>query len=236
MRWEFTPDEFMYVWGEIGADRIPAPLVVVPSVRWRDEWDALVANLRQHLSVRDDPDLSAVLHLAASPDTAITVIGTRGDPIRLYCAVIQQSAVALAQMPGSTAEVGGNVVIRTGTAESVVSWVARFAGDRPAGSTPKMTESVDVLHSPAQALGLDYGEVSTTDRMHELLTTPRSGQGHIEVVRGHHGDDPARRYLSWFDAEGDGRYVYRYGRGLLAVEPCSSARFDRIVSRLIGPS
>ncbi|MFD3508283.1 ESX secretion-associated protein EspG [Nocardia sp. NPDC058666] len=235
MRWEFTPDEFLYAWGETGSDRIPAPLTVVPSVGWRHEWEAIEADLRQRLPVRDDPDLSAVLGLAADPDTAITVIGTSNKPIRLYCAVTQQSSVALAQMPGATVESGGNVVVRTGTPESIASWVARFAGERPAGATRSMTESVDALETPSQTVNLDYGEVAVSDLIHDLLAAPRSGNGHVEIVRGRHDQDgPVHRYLSWFDVIGDGRYVYRYSRNELTIEPCSPTRFHKILSRMSG--
>ncbi|WP_278261053.1 ESX secretion-associated protein EspG [Nocardia sp. AG03] len=233
MRWEFTGDEFLYAWGESGSDRIPAPLTVTPSVRWRHEWDALVADLRERLPAARDPDLSAVLRLAAAPDMAITVIGTREDkPLRLYCASTQQSAVALAQPPAEDC----TVVVRTGIPTSVPAWIARFAGDRRAGAAPPLTESVHALTTPAQAVALDYGELSTADRVHDLLSAPRSGYGHVEVVRGRPGssDGPARRFLSWFDVVDDGRYVYRYRHGDLMIEPCSSARFEKLMARMLG--
>ncbi|MFE1596563.1 ESX secretion-associated protein EspG [Nocardia sp. NPDC058705] len=220
---------------EIGSDRIPAPLVVIASVSWRDEWDQIQARLRQSLPVREDPDLSAVLRLAADPDTTATVIGAGKEPIRLYCALTQRNAVALAQMPGPADESGGNVIVRTGTHTSVATWVARFAGDQPAGSAPPMSESVAALNTPTQALGLDYGEVSTGDRIHDLLNAARTGQGYIEVERGrHHPDGPTRKHVSWFDVENDGRYVYRYRHAELTVEPCSPTRFGNIVSRMVG--
>ncbi|MFD3701964.1 ESX secretion-associated protein EspG [Nocardia sp. NPDC058658] len=237
MRWEFSPDEFLFAWNEIGSDRIPAPLVVVPSVNWRDEWDEIVGDLRERLLVRDDPDLSAVLRLAADPDTAVTVIGTRNSaPIRLYCGLTHESSVVLAQLPDSDEEFGGNVVVRTGSPASIAAWVSRFAGDQRAGVAPPMTESVAALTTPAQAVGLDYGEVSLTDRVHDLLAAARSGQGHVEVIRGRHRseDGPVHRYLSWFDVVDDGRYAYRYQHGDLMVEPCSTARFEKAVSRMVG--
>ncbi|WP_336086311.1 ESX secretion-associated protein EspG [Nocardia sp. SSK8] len=230
MRWEFTADEFLYVWGETGLDRIPAPLTVVPSVRWRHEWDDLAAELRVRLPVARDPDLSAVLRLAAAPELAVTVVGARNDKsIRLYCAVTHRSAVALAQLPGSSA--GRTVVVRTGNPESVPVWVSLFAGERRAGTAPPMTESVDALTTPTQAVTLDYGEASTADRVHDLLAAPRSGAGHVEVVRGRPGS-PGGRYLSWFDVAEDGRYAYRYRHGDLMIEPCSTTRFEKILARM----
>ncbi|MFB7876972.1 hypothetical protein ACFC06_17090 [Nocardia sp. NPDC056064] len=234
MRWAFTGDEFLYVWGESGSDRVPAPLTVVPSVAWRHEWEAVVARLRERLPVARDPDLSAVVRLAAAPELAVTVIGSRnGTPIRLYCAVTQRSAVALAQLPDSDDD--RTVVVRAGSPASVPVWVSRFAGQRRAGAVPPLTESVAALTTPAQAVALDYGEVSTADRVHDLLAEPRSGDGHVEVVRGRpRSPEPVRRHLSWFDVAGDGRYAYRYRHGDLMVEPCSTARFEQVLARMTG--
>lgn len=163
------------------------------------------------------------------------VIGARAQPLRLFCAARDQTTVALAQLPGHSSDVGGNIIVRTGTATSVPGWIAHFAGPSAAGGHPAATIRVADLRARRQAVGLDYGEVSTNDRVRRLLSEPRSGYGHIEVEENRRGTDgPARYYLSWSDVEGDGRYLYRYRRDDLTIEPADAQRFSRALTRVLG--
>ncbi|RBO94266.1 ESX secretion-associated protein EspG [Nocardia puris] len=231
MRWEFTPDEFMHVWRETGADRFPFPLRLIASVRWEDEFDALTRHLDDRLPRHGDPDLSAALRVAADPETSLSLIGTRRKPMRAYGAIDTDIGVTMVQRPGPTTEFGGNVVIQAGRAALVAKVFTAVAGDVPAGRHRALSEDLDRLQ-----LGIDSwtgSKETAADRILRLLRAPRSGSGTIESlpnVRGHRPPEP--RYLNWFDIEGDGRYLYRKQFNEFHLTPCDQSAILREITQL----
>lgn len=235
MRWQFTCDEFRHLWNGLGHDRVPAPLTLRTEPRSRDEWNTRVAEIGRRLSPSGDPSLSAALSIAADPASAVTVIGTNDQPIRLYCAVTDQHAVGVAQEPGPAPDRGGDVVVRIGTPAALPTWIGHFTGGCAGGAGPALCAPVDELTSSRQALGLDYGESTPGDQLRKLLRRPRTGQGHVEVEEyRHHPDGPQRYYLSWLDIAGDGRYLYRYRDGELHLEPAPPEYFTTRLHRVLG--
>ncbi|WP_280491061.1 ESX secretion-associated protein EspG [Nocardia asiatica] len=233
MRWEFTPDEFLYAWGQLGADRNPVPLSLRPSVAWRDEWEKIERALRQRLPVLEDPDLLPVLRTAADPDMSLLLIGKRKHPMRAYGAATANVGVTLAQRPGPEPAVGGNVVIEVGSPGLVPKVFAAVSGNQPAGRHASMVESWDRLQDTHSVVGLVRDESSIADRMRQLLIAPRAGYGHIEIRWDHRTKRPQQRYLSWFDVEGDGRYTYTRRYGDFHIDPCSADEFRRSLARLM---
>ncbi|PPJ03450.1 hypothetical protein C5E44_34385 [Nocardia nova] len=232
MTWEFTPDEFMYVWAETGQDRYPFPLQLMSSVRWEDEYERLHSELRNRLPAGGDPDLSAALRVAAAPESTLALTGTRKRPLRAFGAIAPGVGVTVVQRPGPTAEFGGNVVVEVGSPAIVVTVFTAVLGNVPAGQRPALIESTDRIRLSLESW--TGTQESTTDRMRALLRAPRSGAGHVEVRHQLHSPRPhPAQYLSWFDVEGDGRYLHRERFNDFHIEPCPSERLRRELTAMI---
>lgn len=233
MKWEFTPDEFMHVWKETGLDRYPFPLRLLASVRWEDEFDALARELRNRLPLGRDPDLSAMLRVAAHPETALALFGTRRRPVRAYGAIVTTVGVTMVQRPGVDAEFGGNVIVQVGSPAIVANVFAAVLGDVPPGDVPAMVERVERLRAVQQAQHIVNGAAereTAADRIVRLLAAPRAGFGHLQVSR--EESDP--EHLSWIDVENDGRYFYRYQQDDIYLAPGTPQALRKEIARLAG--
>ena len=109
-RWEFTHAELLYAWGQIGWDRIPAPLIVTPDVASMEQWESVGSELRLRFPVSQDSDLLPVLKIAADPDMSLTLVGKRGK--------------RLASIRGSDIEYRGHdgAALWTGPRSAGTSW------------------------------------------------------------------------------------------------------------------
>ncbi|MFF0491190.1 ESX secretion-associated protein EspG [Nocardia sp. NPDC004068] len=234
MRWEFTPDEFMHLWQETGKDRYPFPLSLYSSTAWQSEAERLARELRERLPLGGDADLSAVLRVAANPAVTLTVTGTRKRPVRAFGAIDTTVGVTLVQRPGPTTEVGGNVVVEVGSPAIVPKVFVAVLGKVEAGRQTALVESLDCIRTDLESW--TGTRETVTSRMRRLLTAPRTGSGHLEIQQGLHTARPhPPQYLSWFDVEGDGRYVYYQQHNDLHVEPWSAERLQRELTRLTQP-
>ncbi|ONM50599.1 ESX secretion-associated protein EspG [Nocardia donostiensis] len=232
MRWEFTPDEFMHVWAETGLDRYPLPLNLLSSVRWEDEYDKLSAEIRARRPVGSDPDLTAVLRVAADPDSSFALFGTRKRPVRAYGAIFTDTGVTLVQRPSPTPEFGGNVLIETGSPAIVPRVFAAVLGELPKGRRPPLVESLDKLGDTD--VGWTSSKPQVVDHMRRLLKAPRDGSGHIEARHGLHDRTPLPpSYLSWFDVTDDGRYLYRQRYRDFHIDPISHDELRTELARMI---
>jgi hypothetical protein len=122
-------------------------------------------------------------------------------------------------------------VIEVGSPAIVPKVFAAVLGDVPAGRRPALVESFDQI-----GLSLESWtgtKETVTDRMRRLLAAPRAGSGHIEVQLGLRQPRPfPPEYLSWFDVDGDGRYIYRQQYNDFHIEPCSRERIQREIARM----
>ncbi|MBF6172532.1 ESX secretion-associated protein EspG [Nocardia blacklockiae] len=231
MRWEFTSDEFMHIWKETGQDRYPFPLRLLASVQWEDEFEQIARELRQRLPLGGDPDVSAMLRVAADPETSLALTGTRRRPLRAYGAIDTNVGLTFVQRPGPRDDFGGNVVIELGSPAIVPKVFAAVLGDVPAGRQPALVESADRIRKDLESWS--GTRETTSDRMRRLLRAPRAGSGHIEVrceVRSSRPLPP--QYLSWFDVEGDGRYLHREQHNDFHVIPCSQEMIRNEIVRM----
>ncbi|MFI5777295.1 ESX secretion-associated protein EspG [Nocardia sp. NPDC051570] len=234
MKWEFTPDEFMHIWAETGQDRYPFPLRLIASVRWEDEYDRIARELSRRLPLAGDPDLSAVLRVAANPETSLALTGIRRRPMRAYGAIDTNVGVALVQRPGPTTEFGGNVVIEVGSPAIVPKVFAAVAGNVAPGRQPAVVEDYDRMREQAESW--PGTNDTATDRIRNLFEAPQSGSGLVEVLRGRHSDRPFPPiYFRWFDIDGDGRYAYRRQYNDFRVAPCSQEMLQQEIARLAQP-
>ncbi|MBB5914767.1 hypothetical protein BJY24_003634 [Nocardia transvalensis] len=221
----------MHVWNETGKDRYPFPLKLISAVRWQDDFARVAQELRERLPPGGDPDLSAVLRVAANPAVSLVITGKRRRPLRAFGAVDTTVGVTMVQRPGPTDEFGGNVVIEVGSPAIVYKVFAAVLGNVPAGSRPAMVESLDRIRTSLESW--TGTKESVTDRMRRLLHAPRSGSGHIEVLCGLQSPRPyPPQYLSWIDVEGDGRYIYREQHNDFHIEPCSQQTIHREIARM----
>ncbi|WP_433196306.1 ESX secretion-associated protein EspG [Nocardia sp. CA-107356] len=233
MKWEFTPDEFMHIWRETGADRYPFPLRLIASVRWEDEFDRLTSELEQRLPLGDDPDLTAVLRLAAHPETSLALIGTRRRPLRAYGAIDTDIGVTLVQRPGPTPDFGANVVIEVGTPTTVPRVFTAVLGNvAPGNHSPLVEDTNRLLNNLESWTGT---KETTSDRISRLLRAPRSGSGTVECVRDLR-NSPTRDRLNWFDIDGDGRYWYRHQYNEFHIAPCDQTTIVREITRMTQPN
>lgn len=231
MKWELTPDEFMHVWRETGTDRYPFPLRLIASVRWEDEFDRLTQQLAERLPLHADPDLSAALRVAANPETALALIGTRKRPLRAYGAIDTDIGVTLVQRPGPTTDFGGNVILEIGPAARVPKVFTAVLGDVPPGRHPAVSEDLQHLRDTHESwTGTKQTAASSIRR---LLRAPRAGSGTLESLPGLRDSEPhPPKYLNWFDIEGDGRYLYQRRYNEFHITPCDQATIGREVARL----
>ncbi|MQY22913.1 ESX secretion-associated protein EspG [Nocardia macrotermitis] len=236
MKWEFTPAELLYAWGQIRWDRIPAPLAVHPTVASQDEWEAIDQELRGRLPVLQDPDLLPVLRTAADPDTSLTLVGARKNPLRIYGAVTEDIGVTMVQRAGPTPDSGGNIIVQVGSPALLPKVVAAVVGEAPAGRHRAMVETWERVQDEWPETWMVTDQPPLADRMRSLLAAPRSGHGHIEVRLDRHADRPhPPRYMSWFDVHRDGRYTYTRQYADFRIDPCTPDRFHRILTRMLTP-
>lgn len=222
MSWVFTADEFAHVWrAETGADRHPFPLTAHSAARDEQDHAALALAAAKRWPVGADPDLTAVLRHAAQPATAMALFSTAGPSIRAYGARSGPRGVVLKQYGDHGVEVfsGGSTMI--GRA------FAAFLGEQPpAGRAGHLVEDVDRLAAHFESWQRS-GE-STAARMHSLAAASREAAGYIEARAGTDNRVPAR-YLTWFDVEGDGRYLTYHRYRDLHIEPVAK---DRLVDAI----
>ncbi|MEV6428784.1 ESX secretion-associated protein EspG [Nocardia sp. NPDC051463] len=231
MMWEFTPDEFMHIWRETGTDRYPFPLRLIASTRWEDEHEQLTRQLDQRLPPHGDPDLSAVLRVAADPETSLALTGTRARPIRVYGAIDTDIGVTLVQRPGPTPDFGGNVVIEVGTVAIVPKVLTMVLGNVSPGRHPAIAEDIEHLRDSLESW--NGTKETASDRIHRLLRARRSGSGTLESRRDLRGGRPSSpEYLNWFDIDGDGRYLYRRQFNDFQIMPCDRATMAGEITRL----
>ncbi|WP_227998647.1 ESX secretion-associated protein EspG [Nocardia australiensis] len=231
MRWEFTPDEFMHIWRETGVDRYPFPLRLIASVRWEDEYEQLTRQLDRSLPLHADPDLSAVLRVAADPATSLALTGSLKRPLRAYGAIDTDIGVTLVQRPGPTPDFGSNILVEVGTAAMVPKVFTAVLGNVPPGRHPAIAEDVDRLRTGLESW--TGTKETTADRVYRLLRAPRSGAGTVECLRNPRGTrPPAPEFLNWFDIDGDGRYLYHREHNDFHIVPYGQAEIRREITRL----
>lgn len=209
---EFTPDEFIHLWGETDLDRYPFPLRLRSGARLQDDYDDLCRVLAARYPRGRDTGLSRALRIAAEPAISLAVTGIRDQPLRAYAALDRGLGVVLVQRAGSDPDAGANVVLAAGSAAIVPEVLVGLVGSL--GDT--------AVESPACAARVAG----------RLLDSPPTGHGVIEVRRHARTRRPMpAEYLAWVDIASAGRYLYGTGDGPL-LEPCPPQVLARKLARL----
>ncbi|WP_067541579.1 ESX secretion-associated protein EspG [Nocardia crassostreae] len=230
MKWEFTPDEFIHLWQQTRTDRYPFPLRLRSSCHWQDDHDQLTRALADRLPTDSDRTLTSLLRLAATPAISLSLTGTRRHPLRAYSAIDGNAAVTLVQRPSPDPDLGANVIIEAGTPSLVPKVFAAVTGSAAAGRLLSHTETRESLRRLLESTPPPTHPAAALRR---LLTTPRTGEGHIAAHHALRSPAPATpEYLSWFDVPADGRYTYRYNGQRFAITPCSPETLAEHLTRL----
>ncbi len=224
MRWQFTPDEFLLLWAQIGIARVPFPLQLRASAQTMDEQSANNRAIRErfeHGGVlhrgRVDADLENALRTLAQPLLCCTAFGFYGPSpeqlVRIRAAHAGGAGVLALQLAGRSHDVGGDVVLRTvagsGLAEAVVSALpAAVPGTVAAASMAARASAggyrpLSVVHNADQR---------AADRFRRLVEGPFSGAGQFAVTALATDGEPHKlNTLRWFDRPDDGRYLTTHG-------------------------
>ncbi|MFG1792411.1 ESX secretion-associated protein EspG [Nocardia sp. NPDC049149] len=211
MSWTFTPDEFAHIWRETDLDRHPYPLRILETPRTEDEAERLRATMDARLPLRADPDLSACLHILAAPHTRIVAIGGAhrpGSEIRLLGGAIYDRAVLVVQEAGATPDFGGRVRLSIGHSGKLGARIAALLPHTPPGREPARSAPTAAVRDEETVVA----ERPVAPRIRKLLLKPHSAEGHIRIEPRLDGDTPAPPiHYTWFDVQGDGRYLIRAG-------------------------
>lgn len=238
--WDFTPDEFAWVWAETGLDEYPYPIRILETPTTQTEY----ARLRDEISTRyphhADPDLSGPLRVLANPDLRIICTGkilNSPKRIRSLAAAIADLGVILFQRSGATAEFGGDIkLVVTQRAKLARHIAATMPTAQPgaAGTLIGYTPRVRGEQPPSTWHISPDGQRPVEERIRTLLHAPRTAEGHLCIERYRHDPRPhPPAYLNWIDIrEGHpaaGRYLIDVNDNDTTVTPAAA---DSIANEL----
>lgn len=225
-RWEFTPDEWSWVWTvETGLDINPYPIRAWDTPTTADEFRSVRAAISAALPAGSNPDLSVALGIAARPELRIVCTGRLPDrQLRTLGAVGADIGVVVCQEPTGAVTVVSTPVRNMGKA------IAATFPDVAAGGLPEMVGYTERIRSGEQVSYFESSAGSPAEqRIRRLLMrAPRSGQGEIRIdPRPDLADSSTSRWLYWLDItdteNANGRYLIDVGHDT-TVRPADRAK------------
>ncbi|ATL66784.1 ESX secretion-associated protein EspG [Nocardia terpenica] len=220
--WDFTADEFAWVWAETGlVGDYPYPISLVETPSPPDEYARRRAEISARYPHRGDPDLTWPLRVLAKPDLRLICTGKFADSpkrVRSLGAAHADLGMVLFQKSGPTPDFGGGVKLvvtqrqhlgrhlaatmppaRPGAVGGMVGYTPRVRGQQP----PSSWHTGD-------------GRQPVEERIRLLLRAPRAAEGHLCIERYLHARNASPPvYLNWVDIRDDHRAGGRY---LIAVD------------------
>ncbi|WP_433729180.1 ESX secretion-associated protein EspG [Nocardia sp. CA-129566] len=233
----FTGLEFEMLWAAYGRDRLPYPLHHRTEITEFDELErhreaALTALLDKY-----SPELEHAIEVLLEPDARVESKGFGGPYLsqtyRFHGAVRDQMGAALTQLPGVTADTGGDVVITYCTAQQVCTHAVAALPQRGPGTQPRLEfrrEEIAADRDRHIRRAHDYGPLEQLDR---IFQRTRSGLGEIAIYAGPALDarpTPGRGFW-WMDYP-DGRYYIKTGDPIIAA-PMDSRAMAAEIHRLL---
>ncbi|KZM74959.1 ESX secretion-associated protein EspG [Nocardia terpenica] len=221
--WDFTPDEFAWVWAETGlAGEYPYPISIIETPAPPDEYAHRRAEISARYPHRGDPDLTWPLRALAKPDLRLICTGKfHGSPkrVRSLAAAHADLGVILFQKSGSTVDFGGDIkLVVTRRRNLGTHLAATMPSARPgaAGQMIGYTPRVRGEQPPSSWRVDDGGREPIEERIRTLLRAPRTAEGHLCIERHLHSRNPSPPvYLNWIDIRDDHPAAGRY---LIAVD------------------
>ncbi|MBO0852165.1 MAG: ESX secretion-associated protein EspG [Nocardia sp.] len=217
--WDFTPDEFAYVWAqETGlTGDYPWPISILESVTDADDYDRLLLKLKSRFPPGGDPDLTGPLRVLANPDLRIVCNGWflgSQRRVRSVGAAIGDLGVILFQKAGSSAAFGEDIKLVVTTRSNLGKHIAATMPNMTPGSAGKLvgyTPRVRGELPPKSWLRDAEGRRPVEERIRTLLHLSRTAQGYLRIDRHLHDERPyPLLFVSWIDVESPrahGRYL-----------------------------
>lgn len=238
--WDFTPDEFAWVWAETGLDEYPDPISIIESASTTEEYARLVGEISARYPHHNDADLTGPLRVLANPDLRIVCTGrslTSHKRVRSVGAAIADLGVVLFQKSGTTADFGGNIKLVVTQRRNLGQHLAATLPTAPAGAAGQMTgytRRVRGQEPPSSYRRCDNGQLPIEERIRTLLRAPRNAEGNLRIDRYLHDRRPHPAvYVSWIDVRDDhpaaGRYLFDVDDNDTTVTPASA---DTIANEL----
>lgn len=215
--WNFTPDEFAWVWGETGLDEYPDPISVIESPTTRAEYARLAAEIGRRYPRHGNPDLTGPLRVLAHPDLRIVCTGralSSHKRVRSVAAAVADLGVVLFQKSGSTADFGGDLKLVVTQRAHLGRHIAATMPVAPAGAAGQLTGYTPRVRRPDQQsswLRSDTGDPAE-ERIRALLQAPRNAEGYLRIDRIPDDRPQPPTYLPWIDIRDEhpaaGRYLF----------------------------
>ncbi|MEV6278580.1 ESX secretion-associated protein EspG [Nocardia sp. NPDC051832] len=216
--WDFTSDEFAWVWDETGIESYPYPISILETPTDGDERALLRSEIATRFPRYGDPHLSAALRVLAKPDLLVTCTGQIAGTthrVRSVGAAIGEHAVILFQKFGTAPEFGGNLRLVATARQHLGTHIAATMPKAAAGAVLEMvgyTPRIRGEEPPTTWMVSNNGPRPAEDRIRALLRAPRSADGHLCIERHPHSERPyPREYLYWLDilpgTKAEGRYL-----------------------------
>lgn len=238
--WNFTPDEFAWVWAETGRDEYPDPISIIESATNQQDYNRLVGEISARYPHHADADLTGPLRVLADPDLRIVCTGrslASHKRLRSVGAAVADLGVVLFQKSGATADFGGNLKLVVTQRSNLGKHLVGTMPTAPAGAAGQMigyTRRVRGQEPPSSYRHADNGQQPVEERIRTLLRAPRTAEGYLKIERDLH--DRRRQpavYVSWIDIRdghpGAGRYLIDVNANDTTVTPASA---DTIANEL----
>lgn len=216
--WNFTPDEFAWVWREVGVDRYPDPISIIETATTEDEHRRLLTEISSRYPHHSDPDLTGPLRVLALPELRILCFGKAlhsHKRVRSVGAASGDMGVVLFQRSGATAEFGGDIKLVVASRRTIgrhISATMPPAVPGQVGDLTGYTPRVRGEQPPSSWLRTHDGSAPVEDRIRSLLRAPRTAEGYLRIERNLHDHRPhTPTFVNWIDIRpqhpAEGRYL-----------------------------
>ncbi|WP_157107952.1 ESX secretion-associated protein EspG [Nocardia amikacinitolerans] len=241
--WEFTPDEFAWVWSETGLDTYPYPISIIETPTTGDEYAQLRAEISARYPHGSNPDLTGPLRVLANPDLRIVCAGQFHNSVRRLrslAAAIGDLGVILFQKSGATADFGGSIKLVVTQRHSLGKHIAATMPNVSAGAAGNMvgyTPRVRGEQPPSSWKTANTGQQPSEERIRTLLRLPRTAEGYFRIEQYLHDRRPyPPAHVSWIDVSdanpaAAGRYLIDVTHHDTTVTPASAEVIARELER-----
>ncbi|MBF6332343.1 ESX secretion-associated protein EspG [Nocardia transvalensis] len=241
--WDFTPDEFAWVWAETGlAGEYPYPISILETPAPPDEYARRRAEISARYPHRGDPDLTWPLRVLVKPDLRLICTGKFHDSVkrvRSLAAAHADLGVILFQKSGPSADFGGDIKLVVAQRRNLGRHLAATMPPAQPGAAGQMvgyTPRVRGEQPPASWRPDDEGRRPVEERIRLLLRAPRVAEGHLCIERYLHSRNPSPPvYLNWIDIRDNhsagGRYLIAVDDNDTVVTPATEEVIARELHR-----
>ncbi|WP_330251576.1 ESX secretion-associated protein EspG [Nocardia sp. NBC_00565] len=229
--------EFEMLWAAYGRDRMPYPLHYRTEITEFDELERHRDAALTTLLAKYSPELEHAIEVLLEPDARVESKGFGGPDLsqtyRFHGAVRDRMGAALTQLPGATADTGGDVLITYCTAQQVCTQAVDALPRRDPGTHPRLElrrEEIAADRDRHIRRAHDHGPL---EQLNRIFQRPRSALGEITIYAGPAVDarpTPGRGFW-WMDYP-DGRYYIKTGNPIIAT-PLDATAMSTEIHRLL---